>query len=703
MINLAAQIPLFGAGSATVLGFGGLWRRDRTAADYAFAAGMAVFAAEGVLNHCALQPGADPAQQILWLRDSMAVQALLPFPWLFFSLSFARGNAPEFRSRWRWPLLAALVLPVAVVWAGWSRLILISAAVGADGLHPVYLGGPSLALKVGVLVASIVLLMNLERTFLASTGTMRWRVKFMLTGLGLLFAVRLYTVTQDLLFRGPSPTLSNLNAAALLVALVPILRSFLRTGPRDLEVYPSHQVLQGSVSLLFAGVYLLVVATLAKGVGYLGGSNAFALQTLLTLVAVVLFVVLLQSDRLRLRLARLVSRHFARPAYDYRLVWQAFTEAGTAPLDRDAQCRALVKRVADVFQALSVALWMAEEGDLVLAASTSLSAAKARQLAPSREEAAMLEAHFRHEPGAADADAARGPWTAVVKRMQPSEFPRRMSRICLPLLADGRLAGLLLLGDRVGTSAFSAQDYDMLGCVGAHVTATLRHAQLSQRMVQAKEVEAFQTMAAFFVHDLKNAASTLSLTLRNLPVHFEDPEFRADALRGIGKSVDHINHLIARLGQLRKELVTKPADLDLNEMVVQAVAGLESPPEFVVHRRLSPLPRLRLDGEQVAKVVTNLVLNGKEAQAGRGEVELATRREHDWAVISVRDRGCGMTPAFIERSLYRPFQTTKKHGLGIGMFQSKMIVEVNGGRIAVASQPGEGTTFEVFFPLTGKP
>jgi signal transduction histidine kinase len=58
-----------------------------------------------------------------------------------------------------------------------------------------------------------------------------------------------------------------------------------------------------------------------------------------------------------------------------------------------------------------------------------------------------------------------------------------------------------------------------------------------------------------------------------------------------------------------------------------------------------------------------------------------------------------MPEEFMQRSLFRPFQTTKKGGLGIGMFQSKMIVEAHNGRIAVASQPGKGTTFRVFLPV----
>jgi signal transduction histidine kinase len=58
-----------------------------------------------------------------------------------------------------------------------------------------------------------------------------------------------------------------------------------------------------------------------------------------------------------------------------------------------------------------------------------------------------------------------------------------------------------------------------------------------------------------------------------------------------------------------------------------------------------------------------------------------------------------MSPAFLKASLFRPFQTTKKKGLGIGMFQSKMIIEAHRGKVQVESEPGAGTTFRIMLPL----
>ena len=80
-------------------------------------------------------------------------------------------------------------------------------------------------------------------------------------------------------------------------------------------------------------------------------------------------------------------------------------------------------------------------------------------------------------------------------------------------------------------------------------------------------------------------------------------------------------------------------------------------------------------------------------------MKIQTGQRNGWAILSIADNGCGMDPEFLKTALFRPFRTTKKKGLGIGMFQSKMIVEAHRGRITVDSQRAIGTTFRIMLPI----
>jgi putative PEP-CTERM system histidine kinase len=349
-----------------------------------------------------------------------------------------------------------------------------------------------------------------------------------------------------------------------------------------------------------------------------------------------------------------------------------------------------------------VTIWLADERkeQLVYAASTFLSESKANALVPPKEQSAKAINALARQLEPVDIDAEKAAWAETLRRCHPEEFRKGGNRVCVPMVVGQELVGIMILGDRVGGAPFSWQDFDLLKCIGDQIAAGLLNARLSQKLLQAKELEAFQTMSAFFVHDLKNTANTLNLMLQNLPVHFDDPAFRADALRGVGKTVAHINHLIGRLSSIRHELQIKQVEGDLNEVVAKALSGWEEVAGIQLVKDLHPLPPAPFDPEQMLKVAINLIFNAREAVSREGRVVIQTSVFNQWAVLAVSDNGSGMTPEFMERSLFRAFQTTKKNGLGIGMFQSKMIVEAHKGRIEVESEPGKGSTFRVFLPLT---
>ena len=140
--------------------------------------------------------------------------------------------------------------------------------------------------------------MNLERTFRSAAGMVRFRIKFMLLGVAVVFATRAYT-TGDVLLSGAANFQDQIiDASALLVGCLLIGRSLLRgeTGP-VLQVYPSTSLLLRSVTAILACCYLLLVGILANVLAFFTGKRVFALESVLVILACAFLGIMLLSER----------------------------------------------------------------------------------------------------------------------------------------------------------------------------------------------------------------------------------------------------------------------------------------------------------------------------------------------------------------------------------------------------------------------
>jgi putative PEP-CTERM system histidine kinase len=678
-----------------------LLQRPRSTAQWSFVAGMAALASEVVFIGLSIQ-ALHPAEIVGWFRWRLVAISCVIGAWWTFSATYSRGDSRESLRR-QGPVAAAvtaLCLLLTLLAPGGLIVSLNEARQG--GLGWLGLGWSGVVVNVLVLLSAVAILLNLERTLRAAVGTMRWRIKYMVLGLALLFGVRVYTHSQTLLFSAVNRSVLIVSLIGLFLASGLIAFSLFRSHVFTLDLYPSQAVLQGSLTVMLAGTYLLVVGVLAKAFTLVAGGSDFPFGAFLLLTGAVGLSVLLLSERLRRRTRAFVSRHFHRPSYDYRKVWSAFTDQTTSLLDEPSFCRAVARLFSETFNTLTVTIWLADSRGplLAVAASTGVVESPTTAATGTPEEQRQLIEALRARPRPVDLESSREGWVELLRRCNPRQFAQAGHRVCAPFVSGGELLGLVAIGDRVGGVAFGEEDLELLKCIADQVAASLRNMRLSQSLLQAKELEAFQTMAAFFVHDLKNTASTLSLMLQNMAAHFDNPAFREDARRGLARSVDHLNGLIERLTQLRQGLALEVKEGDLLEVVRAVLAAVRGAPGLTLVETLEPLPALRLDPVQLQKVLTNLLLNARDAIGAQGEVRVATFRQPGWAVVAVSDTGCGMTPEFMARSLFKPFQTSKKHGLGIGMFHSKMIVEAHRGKIEAESAPGQGTTFRVLLPLS---
>jgi cytochrome bd-type quinol oxidase subunit 2 len=170
---------------------------------------------------------------------------------------------------------------------------------------------PAKALNIILLVTHVWILMNLEQTFRAAVGTMRWQIKFVVLGLAVVFGSRGFTFrARRSLFDVRRQWLS-IESSGLLIGCGILLVPTSAPGSRKSTSIPSRAVLSSSVTVLIAG-YLFIVGVLARVASSLGGAEDFQLQTLVVLLGVAGLALLLFSDRLRQRVHGFVDRHFAR-------------------------------------------------------------------------------------------------------------------------------------------------------------------------------------------------------------------------------------------------------------------------------------------------------------------------------------------------------------------------------------------------------
>jgi putative PEP-CTERM system histidine kinase len=272
-------------------------------------------------------------------------------------------------------------------------------------------------------------------------------------------------------------------------------------------------------------------------------------------------------------------------------------------------------------------------------------------------------------------------------------------RYCVPLRVGVDLLGFAALGKRIRDEELRMEEFELLGTVGDQVAASIQNLKLSEQLQHAREMEALRKFSGFFVHDLKNLASKLSMMLENFPEHYNNPNFREDAIVLVAQSVEKMNLLTRRMSELREAPEIRAAPGNIPEVVRSSISEFEPPPGVTIFQEYGETPEMIFDAEQIFKVVTNLILNAIESVGDTGNIKVRTFMYKGWVVLEVQDDGPGMDENFMSDSLFQPFKTTKENGLGIGLFQCRTLIEAHGGQIIVRSRPGEGATFQVQLPV----
>src|SRR5262249_36609933 len=265
--------------------------------------------------------------------------------------------------------------------------------------------------------------------------------------------------------------------------------------------------------------------------------------------------------------------------------------------------------------------------------------------------------------------------------------------LVVPLTLHERLVGFVVLVRSQGRVKLNWEVNDLLKTAGRQAASYLAQLEAAKALLVARRFGSFNRMSAFVVHDLKNLVAQLSLLLSNADRHKHEPAFQQDMIETVAHSVEKMSRL---LFQLRGGYTLEaPKPVSLEELLRQVVAARSG---------LKPAPRLEVrDGSmsvvahraRLERVIGHLVQNAIDATPAEGNVVVQLLRQNSSAVIEIADTGCGMSEQFIRYRLFKPFESTKAAGMGIGTYETQQYVRELGGRIHVESREARGTTFRV--------
>ena len=421
-----------------------------------FGLGMVTFAVESFATAVLLGGADTPSAQVFWLNVAEASRIAAPLAWVVFVGSITRHHAAALPPVWRAGLgagaMLALALFGAVVTLGG---VSVSVAPGRFALALLsWVGVASAALQ---LVLTVAVLAGLEACLRTSRGVSRGRIKYLVLGLGGVFLVRFYVLSEVALFRQITPTVLDIGTATLLIGNLVLAVSLARARLPETQLAVSRAVLYRSVIVGVLGAYLLAIGGLGWLLTYLQIPEKVFWATLAVFVSTLVLAAVLLSDQARWRVKRFIALNFYRSKYDYREQWMALTRRLSTQLTMEDLSPQLLETVTDAVGADTAMLYVADASNRQYHVTASI---RLREAAPIiQDDVPLLTAlAVRREPLVLETDLD---WGGI---QLAETFPA--GSVIVPLGWRGGLAGFIVVGPERTGLPYTPEDLEFMATMG---------------------------------------------------------------------------------------------------------------------------------------------------------------------------------------------------------------------------------------------
>lgn len=531
--------------------------------------------------------------------------------------------------------------------------------------------------------------------------TARWMYKFFIVGGFLVCAALVWAASYRLTYMRLVPNHLYLLSTLSTLAWVLIAYAIIRHRLLNRKIFISRKIIYSFIAPTIFAAYLLVLGIISLIIKTYGLALPYVLQWLALVSGLILFGLFLFSPTLRRRIHFFISTHFYINKYEYRDEWLALSARLQGATDEEKVVQALYEVLKDSFYATHILIWTGDEDhgyDAFTSDSTAPDHLPGPAINPKDPIVHHLKTHSYFYSQERSLDRSQQLRTTI-----QSDLLKTLNLVLLaPLYAGDQLVGIIGLGPEFTGGRYGRDDFDLLAALGTQTATALVAVRMAEKLAHARERQAWDRLAAFVLHDIKNAATMLSLVRTNAPANIHRPEFQKDMLEAIGDALGRMDKVQQRLDMLQEEVAPQWAPLVMQEFLQMRCREIRKRlGDMTIDLQCPPDIQVRSDPQLLARIIENLLLNTLEACATSPAVSIAVQvsaNEHQ-AVLTFTDNGPGIADHLLPDGLFEPLKTTKPRGSGIGLWQVRQLVFSLNGSIAAVNTPDNHARFIIRLPL----
>lgn len=299
--------------------------------------------------------------------------------------------------------------------------------------------------------------------------------------------------------------------------------------------------------------------------------------------------------------------------------------------------------------------------------------------------------------------------------------PDLVSFLGAPVFSQDIYLGCIFLGSKAA-SAFSRADLDAVQVLTFELAGTIYSAQLyseleqthallkesQAQLVQSSKMAAVGQLAGGVAHELNTPLGAISVAIDSALMNLNSHPDRSEArLKKAVISVEKMRQIVSKLLFYSREATFERQETDLNRVVedtLELIGHQLHLDNIEVVTNLSPLPKTYANQNELQQILTNLLLNAKDAvlasDAPQRQIEIITSSQDNWLSVTVKDWGCGV-PAELKERIFEPFFTTKEvgRGTGLGLSVTSQLVQQHQGTLALYDNQPRGSCFVFRLPV----